>query len=838
MSKAQSISFLLSQVRASGVALAGGEVEFFAAGTSTPKTIWLDRDKATPAANPYTLDSNGTAQLFADGVYRVVVRDSTGAEKYDRDGLSFRDASSNVYDVADYASLAAAVASIGSTPATLQFASDVTVSANLVIPANIELMPLNGAEINHTTYTISYAGSTSRWPLAQVFNGNGAVTGLVESRPEWFGAVGNGVTDDSTAAAGAVAALSDGGVLLLTSGKTYYFSNISTDKPLHIIGNGATIKHMRRALQNSRTWNNWQDPAVGPGSEVTTGVEFTIKFTAGADKSTITNLNIDANGIAYSASSGYPNQEVHTLWVAGADDVVMEGVHISNGNGNGVFIYDSIGSIFQNGSILNTRGITGATTSFDQILLASSQGCKVINSTFGGHTPDSAIATVGGKTAIADGTEVGGYLTFKDPDILTNNYTLMGYAIGDTDAFHEIRGNIAKSDILDATQAGGGGVLGRIITINSGNCLVVGNTVYDTTDLSQAGIGLGHEYVTSLNEPVPAMAASRSTVEDNTVFGLKKSGQGYGIYANGSEQLLVTKNSVYNCNTAIYHSRYALNSRYVKNSLEYNALAFYFQDTSAAKGHGFNDVLVEQNTFNGNTLDISTTAGLGISNWRVINNLFNCGATTENPIYIAHDRLDFSGNIINASTTGEIAIIYSLGLGSHVKFNNNTIHSTGDAVNELVFFDAASATTNRGVLELEGNIFSSDTVTNNRQLRIRMQSDHIKASGNEFKNTWLSVANAKSSDINNNQFSIIGTDFPISLVLSASVVETADVKNNTFKAHGSATATTCSQGAGSLLRVQGNAIMNNTNASNKTASTSTILTDNKKIAAGVWADAQ
>lgn len=191
MSKAQSISFLLSQVRASGVVVAGGTVDAFQAGSTTVrKTIWQDRDKAIEAANPYQLDANGTAHLFGDGLYRIVIKDASGAVKYDRDGLSFRDASSNVYDVADYASLAAAVASIGSTPATLQFASDVTVSANLVIPSTLELMPLNKAKINHATYTISYAGSTARWPLAQIFNGTGAVYfdngSASEVYPEWF----------------------------------------------------------------------------------------------------------------------------------------------------------------------------------------------------------------------------------------------------------------------------------------------------------------------------------------------------------------------------------------------------------------------------------------------------------------------------------------------------------------------------------------------------------------------------------------------------------------------------------------------------------------------------
>jgi hypothetical protein len=198
---AQSIQFLLSQVRNASGSLAGGKVYAYATGTTTPKTIWLDRGKVTPAANPYTLDSNGTAQLFGDGLYHFVIKTSAGVTVYDRDGISIKDASGLAFDVADYASLAAAVTALGSTPATLQYSTDQTLAANLVIPATLELMPLNGAVINHGAYTISYAGSTARWPVTQIFNGTGAVT-LSNSKdafPEWWGAKADGTTDSATA---------------------------------------------------------------------------------------------------------------------------------------------------------------------------------------------------------------------------------------------------------------------------------------------------------------------------------------------------------------------------------------------------------------------------------------------------------------------------------------------------------------------------------------------------------------------------------------------------------------------------------------------------------------
>jgi len=56
--KAASIEFLLSQVRTSTTSLSGGKVYAYEVGSTTPKTIWLDRNKSTTANNPYTLDTD------------------------------------------------------------------------------------------------------------------------------------------------------------------------------------------------------------------------------------------------------------------------------------------------------------------------------------------------------------------------------------------------------------------------------------------------------------------------------------------------------------------------------------------------------------------------------------------------------------------------------------------------------------------------------------------------------------------------------------------------------------------------------------------------------------
>lgn len=87
--------------------------------------------------------------------------------------------------VTSYSSFAAAITALNGTGATLMYGEDITLAANLT--TDVELVPLNGAVINHSAYTISYSGSTARWPMAQVFNGTGAVTGIRDAYAAYWG---------------------------------------------------------------------------------------------------------------------------------------------------------------------------------------------------------------------------------------------------------------------------------------------------------------------------------------------------------------------------------------------------------------------------------------------------------------------------------------------------------------------------------------------------------------------------------------------------------------------------------------------------------------------------
>ncbi|NVN91285.1 MAG: right-handed parallel beta-helix repeat-containing protein [Desulfuromonadales bacterium] len=83
-----------------------------------------------------------------------------------------------------YADFATAVSAQGTTMTTLVVSASMPVTTAVSVPTTINLMFVG-------------TGSLS-------LSGSGAVTGLKESRPEWFGAVGNGIADDAAAVQNAI----------------------------------------------------------------------------------------------------------------------------------------------------------------------------------------------------------------------------------------------------------------------------------------------------------------------------------------------------------------------------------------------------------------------------------------------------------------------------------------------------------------------------------------------------------------------------------------------------------------------------------------------------------
>lgn len=196
------IPFLLSQVRTDTDALIGGSVYFYSPGTTetTGITIYLDKDGSQLANNPYTLDGDATAQLYAAGSYRIVIKDVNGVTQFDRDNLYFSAGPDYVTQIAigNYASLAAAVTAIGSDSTRLLINEAITVSADLSVPANIILERVEPGKITvnpGVTLTIVAAPISD---ATQWFYGTGtvAITGYPQDQA-WWGNAQRFDTDDA-----------------------------------------------------------------------------------------------------------------------------------------------------------------------------------------------------------------------------------------------------------------------------------------------------------------------------------------------------------------------------------------------------------------------------------------------------------------------------------------------------------------------------------------------------------------------------------------------------------------------------------------------------------------
>lgn len=177
----------------------------------------LPSKMATATANPN------------DILYVVINPGTTPADRKITVSNLFQSRNGNK-NIAEYASLSAAQTAIGtSTQAVVEIPSTTTVSASLTITPNIELLPTGPGLISVASgQTLTIQSGTSRWPIRQIFTGAGNVrlygpgTGIF---PQWFGASGDGVTNDASALNAALASSSTSGLPVMLGGLTFGLSS-------------------------------------------------------------------------------------------------------------------------------------------------------------------------------------------------------------------------------------------------------------------------------------------------------------------------------------------------------------------------------------------------------------------------------------------------------------------------------------------------------------------------------------------------------------------------------------------------------------------------------------
>jgi hypothetical protein len=69
--------------------LSGGLMYFYEVGTLNPKDTYADEEALTPNSNPVVLSAGGLEpNIFLDGAYRVILKDSSGVQIWDRDNVN------------------------------------------------------------------------------------------------------------------------------------------------------------------------------------------------------------------------------------------------------------------------------------------------------------------------------------------------------------------------------------------------------------------------------------------------------------------------------------------------------------------------------------------------------------------------------------------------------------------------------------------------------------------------------------------------------------------------------------------------------------------------------
>lgn len=242
-STAKQIDFLLAGYRhpTSDEVLSGGKIKTFLTGTSTLSSLWTDQAKGGDASNPVILDSSGKAEVYGDALYKFEIYDSNDVLLETVSGLEYE--SISIVDPID------SIADLRSTDETLLVSDVVAFVSGYYNPGDgggghfywdsVSTETDNGGTIIKVTSV-----ATGRWK--RIFGGAIDV--------KWFGAKGNGATDDLAFIQNAIDFIgaAGGGLLVFPDGVYLVSAAIDLDDAIN-----TTIKGLTTIV-----WGNVQHGAV------------------------------------------------------------------------------------------------------------------------------------------------------------------------------------------------------------------------------------------------------------------------------------------------------------------------------------------------------------------------------------------------------------------------------------------------------------------------------------------------------------------------------------------------------------------------------------------------
>jgi hypothetical protein len=183
------------------------------------------------------------------------------------------------YDARKYASFASAVAAIGSTPAVLIVSTTQAISSSITTPSTLTVQVVHGGSFDISSGQTLTLTKPPIAGLYRIFSGSGAVEfgpGQHTVPVQWYGAVGDGVTDDTSAIQRALYSAGTGATVIFGSRACFQLSSYITPYTGQTLAlYGATLKRINQIVTTTST------PITTGGSPTTITVANPAGFAVG-----------------------------------------------------------------------------------------------------------------------------------------------------------------------------------------------------------------------------------------------------------------------------------------------------------------------------------------------------------------------------------------------------------------------------------------------------------------------------------------------------------------------------------------------------------------------------